>query len=238
MSKFVVGIGAAAGVAAGLGKLPVAVPVFDRVSEVALSMAASATSWAVSVIEGWGAPRTLNEALAVGLPVAVPGFAAAGALVVAEAGSAARRVLASFAVVLAIAAFFYLPVNEALIVCVASLLFGAAAWFGGLAAVVVIAASAGLLAVRHLTMLYDGTYPELADRAAKLNEILGGEGTSTWRFALMGIAGLPFLWGFLRVTGLRIAPDLPPERRHDDHDPYYPDQRRRHNDNVEADGYR
>lgn len=237
MSKFVVGIGAAAGVAAGLGKLPVAVPVFDRVSEVALSLSASVTSWAVSIIEGWGAPETLNDALSVGLPVAVPGVAAAGALVVAEAGIAARRVLASFAVVLALAAFLYLPLNEALIVCVASLLFGAAAWFGGLAAVVVIAASAGLLAVRHLTMLYDGTYPDLAERAAKLDEILGGQGTNTWKYALMGIAGLPFLWGFLRVTGLRIAPELPPERRHDDRDPYYPDKTGARDD-MEADRYR
>lgn len=219
--RFLVGLGVFLGAAVALGQLPVLVPIFDQVSEVALSLTAAGANRFVGVVRNWGAPDLFSDSLAVGLPVAVPGLAAAAAVVTAEAGVHARRVLSSLAVVLAVAAFFYLPFLQAVTVMVACLLFGAAAWFGGLAAAIVVAASAGMLAVRHLTLLYHGSYPELAERAAELDRILGdGSGSPAWTYVLMGIAGLPFLWAFVRVTGFRIAPDPPPP--YPQHDPYRP----------------
>lgn len=212
MGRLIVGAGAAAGVAAGLGHVPVAVPVVDRVSTVALSLSSSAVGWLVGALTGWGVPVGVTNVIAVILPVAIPGIAAAAALVVAEAGATLRRPLIGLSLVVAVAAFFYLPAQDAVVVAAAAAVFGAAAWLGGLVAVLLIAASAGLVAVRHLTMLFDGTYPEIQERASVLGELLGGEGTGAWRYLLVGVAALPFLWAFVRVTGMQIPEEQAPAR--------------------------
>lgn len=193
---FFIFIGLAVGTIAGLGVIPWLGSVTADVQASTLSMGVRVLGDLIGHISGVD-PR-LGQALGVVLGVALPGLICLFLIVLAKTGVRVRRVVGGGLLILGVLGFFFLPVGEALVGLVVSLIISVLFWLGsGLLIVAPLSALASALALSSARVLLRGSNPTILHGVRVLGSLSGFNAVEFWKAALLMVAWSGFVGALL-----------------------------------------